>query len=185
MSISEPSEPNWITASERVPVSAAAARLPREPGLYAFFVDDPRHLPEPFGSMLAARADRHLLYIGQASGSLYERVWEQECRHRKPGTLFRSVGVVLGYVSPSGGPNFEFMPDHKDRIAAWMAGHLAVAWTTRFVHMCCEEKAAIRRHQPLLNLRYNPQRSADLIRLRARSRRVSRVEDLAARKPEV
>ncbi len=166
-----------------MPVSGAAAKLPREPGLYAFFVDDPRCLPDPFGSMLAARSDRHLLYVGQASRSLYKRVWEQECRHRGPGTCFRSVGVMLGYVSPLGGRNFEFAPDDKVRIAAWMAGHLAVAWTTQFADMFREEKAAIRQHQPLLNLNHNPQASAHLRRLRALSRKVSGIGN-SARTPE-
>lgn len=70
--------PDWVLSAKRVPVRGVVDLLPRAPGFYAVFIDDPGRLPNPFGKIAAARANPHLLYIGQASGSLYQRVWMQE-----------------------------------------------------------------------------------------------------------
>ena len=165
------SESDWVLSANRVSASAAAEALPRSPGLYAVFVDDPDRLPDPFGPELAARANPHLLYIGRASGSLYQRVWVQEFQHKSPGTFFRSVGVMLGYVTPTGGKNFEFAVEHKAQIAAWIARHLAVVWTVAVQDLNGNERAAIARHCPLLNLNHNPKKIAHLSALRAASKR--------------
>jgi hypothetical protein len=84
-------------------VALAKTLIPEEPGLYAIHVDAPGNLPPRFAEKLSCRPNQTLLYIGKAGKNLRKRVWEQECQHLSPGTFFRSVGVMLGYVSPAGG----------------------------------------------------------------------------------
>ena len=167
----EASGSDWVLSSRRVAASYAGDALPQSPGLYAVFVDDPGRLPKSFGRELAARSNPHLLYVGQASVSLHDRVWEAEFQHKSPGTFFRSVGVTLGYVSPKGGKNFEFAAPDKALITNWIKRHLEVAWTTTVQKLNDQEKAAIRRHCPLLNLKDNPKKLPLLTALRATSRR--------------
>lgn len=167
----EITEPDWVLNAKRVPVRGVADLLPRAPGLYAVFIDDPGCLPDPFEEIAATRTNPHLLYVGQASGSLYQRVWVEELQHRSPGTFFRSIGVMLGYISPKGGRIFAFAPRDKCAISAWIAEHLAVAWTVAVRYMNAEERGAILRHCPLLNITHNPKRIAQLRELRAISQR--------------
>jgi hypothetical protein len=115
----------WAIACKPVAIREALTELPKTPGIYVICVDFPATLPEPFRSILAKRTPQTLIYIGQASKSLYKRVWEEECLHKSPGTFFRSVGVMLGYVSPSGGKNFEFQKPDKEAITKWILRHLS------------------------------------------------------------
>lgn len=163
--------PDWVLSAKRVPVCGVADFLPRVPGLYAVFIDDPCRLPDPFREIAEARAIPHLLYIGQASKSLYRRVWIQEFQHKGPGTFFRSTGVMLGYVSPTGGRHFAFTPPDKSGITAWIAEHLAVAWTVSVQNTNGEEHDAILQHCPLLNIKRNPRKIVHLEKLRAISQR--------------
>lgn len=83
---------------------------------------------------------------------------------------------MLGYESPKGGKNFAFTPSDKFTIAAWIAEHLTVAWTVAVRRMDdkerrAEERGAILRHCPLLNIMHNPKKIAQLRKLRAISQR--------------
>ena len=163
----------WAIACKPVAIREALTELPETPSIYLICVDFPATLPEPFRSILAKRTHQTLIYIGQASKSLYKRVWEEECLHKSPGTFFRSVGVMLGYVSPSGGKNFEFQKADKEAITKWILRHLSVAWNTTIdgAAIGSAEKALIGRMCPLLNITHNPQRLPLLLELRARSKR--------------
>ena len=165
-------ETDWVTTCRRVPIAEAATMLPNEPGIYAIFIDHPDSLPEPFRSLLAKRANQSLIYVGQASKNLRTRVSKQECLHQRPGTFFRSIGVVLGRISPSGGKNFEFSEGDKASVTNWIKQHLSVGWTTAIedVDIDHQEKTLIKQECPLLNLKHNPQRLLQLRELRSLSR---------------
>jgi hypothetical protein len=153
-------------------------KLPKKPGIYAIFVDHPASLPQ-FGSILAKRDNPNLIYVGQASKNLRTRVWKQDCHHRGPGSFFRSVGVILGYVSPCGGKNFKFADEDKSAVIGWIKQHLSVGWTTAIEKAAIdhEEKELIQQSCPLLNLKHNPKCLLCLRALRARSQRGSSKED--------
>lgn len=161
----------WLNGCERIGASKVAVELPQRPGIYAIFVDNPASIPQPFRSALEKRSNPNLLYIGQASVSLHKRVWEQEFLHKSPGTFFRSVGVMLGYVSPSGGRNFKFAEPDKDSISRWVVENLSVGWTiVNDQHKIdASEEALIQQFCPLLNIKGNPLKLEFLSELRARS----------------
>jgi hypothetical protein len=163
---------DWVKTCERVAVSEAATRLPEKPGIYAIFIDHPDSLPEPFRSCLEKRGNQNLIYVGQAAKNLRTRVWKQECLHQKPGSFFRSVGVILGYISSRGGKNFEFDDEDKVKVIEWIKQHLSVGWTTGIEGATIDhaEMTLINQSCPLLNLKHNPQRLSRLRKLRSRSR---------------
>jgi hypothetical protein len=164
--------PDWIGAEKAIPVSQAEHLLPDDPGKYAFFIKDLQHLPAPFACEAETRPLPNLIYIGKADVSLRQRVWHEECQHRRPGTFFRSVGAMLGFISPKGGRNYEFAPPDKQLIVEWIASRLGVAWEAESVassHYDAEQ-TLIRRFTPLLNLQGNPRKFAELSLLRARCR---------------
>jgi hypothetical protein len=163
---------SWVQFERAIPVRDVAARLPHSPGKYAFFADEVGRLPEPFSQEAMTRPVPALLYIGKADVSLVQRVWLEECQHRRPGTFFRSVGAMLGYRSPKGGRNYEFAPDDKQRVIEWIAGNLRVAWQAGALDRSHRigEQVLINRFPPLLNLQGNPRKFAELSRLRAACR---------------
>ena len=165
---------NDLLTKRRVPARQAMAELPPRPGLYAVFADDPISLPHSFRENLATRDGSGLLYIGQASISLLDRVWNQECHHKKPGTFFRSIGVMLGYVAVVGGANYKFSASDKAKITAWILNKLSISWTELPTDaLDCSEKDLIRKMCPILNYTHNPRSFPHLAELRAISRKVS------------
>jgi hypothetical protein len=164
---------SWVSIENAIPARNADRCLPRESGKYAFFVMTTDRLPALFREEAMRRPDPRLLYIGKADRSLFQRVWRQECQHRSPGTFFRSVGAMLGYLSPKGGKNFEFSPEDKTAIIDWIAENLSVAWSTEPAdgEHCESEKALIETFQPVLNIAGIKPGFAELKRLRAICRR--------------
>jgi hypothetical protein len=160
---------DWLRLERAVPVRKAVLLLPSEPGKYAFFVNSLADLPEAFRVEANTRFAPQLLYVGKADKSLLVRVWEQECQHKRPGTFFRSVGAMLGYMSPQGGKNFEFARDDKTRVIEWIASRLLVAWgvTPAPGSHLITERALIKQHAPLLNIASNPKKFRELQLLRA------------------
>src|SRR4051812_37243154 len=112
-------------AGKLFPVVTAHTVVPAEPGFYAIFVDEPESLPSPFDRYLREKNSR-LIYTGVASRSLYERLIEQDLRHREASTFFRGIGAILGYRPPSGSlvgkgnqNNYEFSTADTATIDAW------------------------------------------------------------------
>ncbi len=160
---------DWDWFDRAIPVMDAEAVLPDSPGKYAFLVEDIDRLPEAFSLEARTRPHPGLIYIGKADVGLKQRVWHEECRHRRPGTFFRSVGAMLGLTSPKGGRNYEFAPDDKRFVIEWIARNLKVVWRVEEAagsHFDGEQ-ALIRRFTPLLNLQGNPRKFDELSRLRA------------------
>jgi len=160
---------DWIRFDSAVPVFDAEPLLPNVPGKYAFFVEELERLPETFACEARTRAQPKLMYIGKADASLAQRVWHEECQHRRPGTFFRSIGAMLGCRSPKGGRNYEFAPGDKQFVIEWIAENLKVVWQTESSagSHYDDEQALIRQLAPLLNLQGNPRKFAELSRLRA------------------
>lgn len=158
----------WIEEADSVLISACEPVLPHTSGLYAFYLNADTPLHPAFREKLSACPHPSRLYIGKASSNLHARIWEQECQHRRPGTFFRSVGVMLGHVSPTGGRNFRFSTNDHQATIAWIRDSLSVAWLTMppagIGHI---ETQLIHRHMPLLNIQHNPAQFPLLSRLRA------------------
>ena len=142
------------------------------PGLYCIKLAPNGDLPESF----AAKLQRHrIIYIGQASTSLYERFWKQELNAIGHGTFFRSIGAVLGFLPPKGSlkgkftRNYTFSPKDEAAIKAWLQKNVVVN--------CCEcdveemdsrEEELIRSVRPLLNIAKNPASLPELASARSR-----------------
>jgi hypothetical protein len=163
---------SWICLEQALLVSQAEHSLPVRPGKYAFFCENLNDLPPLFLREAKSRPFPQLLYIGKADVSLKQRVWFEECQHRRPGTFFRSVGAMLGYCSPDGGKNYRFAADDQARLIRWIANKLRVAWSVEAVDgsHAASERNLIARYAPLLNLQNNPKKFDELERLRAKCR---------------
>jgi ADP-ribosyl-[dinitrogen reductase] hydrolase len=156
------------------------AQAPDVPGLYAIFVDAAESLPAPFGKLLAKR-DTTLIYLGKAGDSLRKRLGEEDLRHKRAATFFRSLGAVLGYWPPEGSlanaknqDNYRFSPQDTTAIAAWIDAHLRVRWLilpkaeteafeTQLIGQLC----------PLLNLKDNPKALPELRALRQTCKQIA------------
>jgi len=162
---------SWLCWDQAVRVSGAEHMLPVRPGKYAFFCEDLNDLPSLFLKEAKSRPPP-LLYIGKADVSLKQRVWFEECQHRRPGTFFRSVGAMLGYRSPKGGKNYRFAADDQAQVIRWIANKLRVAWSAEEIDgsHAASERDLIIRYAPLLNLQNNPKKFDELERLRAKCR---------------
>lgn len=141
----------------------AVAQAPDAPGLYAIFVDDTTALPAPFDDLLASRSSA-LIYLGKAGDSLRKRLGEEELRHKRAATFFRSLGAVLGYQPPPGSlsgaknqRNYRFSADDTAAITAWIDAHLRVRWLALpKAETESYEPQLIAALRPLLNLKGNP-----------------------------
>ena len=168
------------TGAPLVPAPQAMSVAPDAPGLYAIFVDSATSLPDPFGAILAGR-DTTLIYLGKAGGSLRRRLCEEELRHRRRATFFRSLGAALGYRPVPGslagrknGKNYTFSPADTAALVAWSDARLSVRWVA-LPKATAEawEPALIAHLRPLLNLTGNPARLRELEALREECRRVA------------
>lgn len=159
--------------AEIYPVAMAHNVVPAKPGFYSIFVDNAENVPKPFNQILCEKKTQ-LLYIGVASVSLYERLIEQDLRHKSPSTFFRGIGAILGFRPPVGSlvgkgnqNNYKFSLSDTTAIDDWNRNHLSVRFivadTAAFPHA---EKWAIVRNCPILNTVHNPGRVKELAELR-------------------
>jgi hypothetical protein len=142
-------------------------------------------LPVQFGERLSARSSR-LIYIGIATTSLLRRLGEQDLRHRRPSTFFRSIGAVLNFRPPVGSlvgkrdqNTFTFSPSDTAAIIEWINTHLAVRGHQVSPAPASADATAIRMHRPLLNIKPNPERLAELVELREECRQIARTAAMA------
>jgi len=174
-------------ATEALDDFAAALRVPkaihlvdRKPGLYSIFIDDPKLITECFSSRLIQRKT-NLLYVGSAKDSLYRRLIEQELRHKRPATFFRSIGAVLGFrpapgslAGKSNKANFRFSKSDTEQIIRWIDAHLLVRWLPiAFDELVSVEPMVIRELRPLFNARENPDTCKELADLRKLCRKIA------------
>lgn len=135
-------------------------RVPDVPGLYCIKLRKEVHLPSKIGKI---RKDG-IIYIGQASGSLKKRLWEEELNHKRSATFFRSIGALLGYLPPKGSlvgkrntGNFKFSEMDTESIRNWMRQSLLINFIAMDPAMIDEtEVALIKKYCPLVNIKHNP-----------------------------
>jgi len=150
--------------------SAREARLhvPDTPGFYVIFVDSADALPPRFGKTLRDQ-ETELIYLGIATKSLLTRLVEQDLRHRRSSTFFRSIGAVLGFKPPAAslhGRNYKFSKTDTEAIITWIDEHLSVGWTCAIPASKKAEGQVIGLLRPLLNIIHNPTASPELQALR-------------------
>jgi hypothetical protein len=158
----------------------AVTHAPDVPGLYAIYVDRVDALSPPFRAMLESRRTT-LIYLGKASHSLSRRLGQEELRHRRAATFFRSLGAVLGYRPPPGSlahrknqRNYRFSDADTAAIIAWLDAHLQVRWVALpRAETEAYEPRLIAALCPLLNLKDNPAPQPELIALRDTCRRIA------------
>jgi hypothetical protein len=163
-----------------LPVPTAIRLVDDQPGLYAIFVDDPKSLSEPFASKLIRRGS-HLLYVGRAKDSLSARLIDQELRHKRAATFFRSIGAILGFRPQMGSlrdktnqRNYRFSKSDTSQIVTWVDKHLLVSWLPMDIADLAQiEPEVIHDLRPLLNTTHNPDCCAELARLRDLCRRIA------------
>ena len=154
---------NKLLNAAKLDASEAAEGLPAEPGLYAMFVAEPAAFPEPYRRLLRAR-QTDLVYIGRAKESLRDRAYDEEMRHRRPATFFRSLGAVLGYLPLPGTllgranqRNYRFSRGDTVRIMSWIDQHVRVSvLALPALELLDVEPGLIAAAQPLLNIQHNP-----------------------------
>ena len=161
-------------------VDEAIQQSPQKAGYYSIWIDTPDSLPEPFATELKTRGN-NLLYVGIASKSLYSRLIEQELRHKKPATFFRSLGAVLNYKPPMGSlankrnqNNYRFSHADTQEIKEWIKDHLRVLYVECDSIELNFEKSIIEESTPLFNSSHNPQKSERLSALRSECREIAR-----------
>jgi len=136
--------------------------VPDESGLYCIRIKDYNSLPEPFNQILYQR-NHNIIYIGIATDSLKRRFLNQELRAKGHGTLFRSIGSVLGYrpkkgslVNKSNKRNYRFLKDDEAKIISWIDINLTANWIEYTGDFEMIEESLIRKYLPLLNIKKNP-----------------------------
>ena len=162
---------------ELISLDRARNEIPKCQGLYSIFVDSADSVPSPFKEELKERNTK-LLYLGQASKSLEDRLVKQDLEGGTS-TFFRGIGAILGYRPPRGSlrgksnqNNYRFSPRDKKKIMEWISLHLRARW--------CEcdpnqlEQPSIERRAPLLNTTYNPRPFLPLATLREECRKYAR-----------
>ena len=155
------------------------AKIPKRSGLYAIFIKDKKSLPESFAGYLA-QADTNLIYIGKASQSLHERLYEQDLRHKSPSTFFRSIGAILSYrpavgslVKKRNQNNYKFTKEDTEKIIDWIDENLYVSWQaigqpSKF------EKKLIKQLCPIINIKHNPKKLEELVAFRKKCLDIAR-----------
>ena len=151
------------------------------PGVYAIFVDTLEALPTIYRDELKLRNTK-LIYIGKAEKTLIGRCVEEELRHKRAATFFRSVGAMLGYLPLAGSlagkrnqNNYRFSAGDTAKIIQWMEDHLkATAVPMQAEEVVAVERAIIPIAKPLLNIAGNPSKFAPLSAARDRCRVIAR-----------
>lgn len=135
--------------------------FPDHPGLYAIRVKDSAMLPKAFRNELVKRNET-LLYIGIATKSIKERLWEEELHAQRHGTFFRTIGSTLGFLPPKnslkkGQCNFRFHHEDNQIIIKWIEDNLLINFIECDKNIDYIEKNIIKEIKPIMNIQNNPQ----------------------------
>ena len=151
--------------------SLSADAIPNESGIYCIKLSENYTLPPKYGKI---REDR-IIYIGIASKSLRERLWEEELNHKRAATFFRSIGAMLDYLPPKGSlygkktRNYKFSLEDTDKIQKWMKKWLRVNFIkVENSEIDNIEDSLIKKYTPLVNISKNPKASEELKKARQR-----------------
>ena len=155
------SSENLFDFSKYVPISQLCnSKNLSSAGLYCIRLAAGKSLPDNYAPYLK---EHRIIYIGQSSVPLYERLWKQELNAEGHGTFFRSIGAMLGYLPPKGSllgketRNYKFGPDDELLIKKWMEDNLVVnCISLEKEHLDELEQNYIIQYRPLLNIKHNP-----------------------------
>lgn len=164
-------EEELIKGNFKSVTSLSADAIPNESGIYCIKLREGSTLPSKFGKI---REDR-IIYIGIASKSLRERLWEEELNHKRAATFFRSIGAMLDYLPPKGSlygkktRNYKFSLEDTDKIQKWMKQWLRVNFIkVENSEIDNIEDSLIKKYTPLVNISKNPKASEELKKARQR-----------------
>jgi hypothetical protein len=119
-----------LLTARPVSVGAAAAVLPRGPGVYAWW-GLPSALPDFPGLANDAVPTLRLLYVGRAV-SLRGRIVRTHLRRSADSTLRRTLAGLLmpaeGYRTTWKNDAVVLLPDDEARLTAWMRRELRLTW---------------------------------------------------------
>jgi len=156
------------------------AELPHDKtGLYSIRLASNSILPEKYQKILDKR-EHKIIYIGKAQGqSLFNRL-QQELRATGPGTFFRSIGAVLGFLPSLGSlkgkknqNNYKFSNDDKKKIIDWINENLEISWIKYDGDFSIEQRL-IQKYYPLLNDSHNPLVLSELREDKDKCRKIAR-----------
>lgn len=157
----------------------SALDFPSASGIYVIKIRNIKKLPQVFRKVLQERK-HNILYIGISKDSLKKRLWGDELHLKRPGTFFRSLGAVLGYLPESGSlkerenkRNYKFSEHDSAEIIGWIEDNLEVNFVAHSDNLEEIERSLIAKYLPLLNLDKNPVKLDELIRLRRRCETVA------------
>lgn len=169
-----------ITEVEYHIASGVDSKMPNDKtGLYSIRLSPNSILPEKYQKILTKR-EHKIIYIGKAEGqSLFDRL-QQELRATGPGTFFRSIGAVLGFLPPYGSlinkknqNNYKFSKEDKLKIVEWINSNLEIGWINYSGNFSVE-KQLIQMYCPLLNDAHNPMALNELREDKNKCREVAR-----------
>jgi hypothetical protein len=156
--------------------------VPNHSGQYCDRGIDIVDLPLPYREAILTR-NHNIMYIGIATKSLKTRFLGQELRAKGHGTLFRSIGAMLGYLPTKGSlvgkvncRNFKFSIDNSRQIIEWINKNLIVNWIAFEGDFEALETTLIAQYRPLLNIDKNPEALALLRHARAECVRIANLE---------
>jgi GIY-YIG catalytic domain-containing protein len=161
------------------PANSAVGHVPDSPGYYSIFIDQASSLPDHFNTKIA-NSGSLLLYIGNSTSSVHERLLMQDLYGKSNSTFFRGIGAILGYRPPYASlankvnqNNYKFSEENCRKIREWNEQHLSISWfetrpSTR------TEMLLIKRSLPLINSVHNPTRDPNLADLREECTKIAR-----------
>lgn len=159
-------------------VNESTQTVPKQPGLYAIFIREPKKLPDQFKKLLTLQNTK-LIYVGKASIDLHKRLIKQDLKHQGPSTFFRSLGAVLGYRPPFGSlrninnkNNYKFNREDTKKIITWIDNNLCVSWYELDRPETIEPNI-IKHLKPAFNLKYNPNAITELYILRSECKKIA------------
>ncbi len=147
-------------------------------GIYCIRLKEESKLPRKYQTILESRGAK-IIYIGKAEKTIRQRL-EQELEHKSPGTFFRSIGCVLGYLPIKGHligrvnqNNFKFSKNDTEEIINWLEENTEVSIVAFEGKLDLMEGKLIEKHTPLLNINKNPLRLEELINDRNRCKKIA------------
>jgi len=148
-------------------------------GFYCIKLKDNSKLSDRYQSILDKRTHK-FIYIGKAEGQTLRERLAQELELKKPGTFFRSIGCVLGYLPKKGHlkgksnqNNFKFSKTDKKEIINWLKNNVELS-IVKFEGDFSIESELIKKYCPLLNDTHNPMKLQELKDDKDKCRKIAR-----------
>lgn len=148
-------------------------------GFYCLKLKKYSKLPDRYQLILDKRKYKYL-YIGKAEGQTLRDRLGQEIEHKSPGTFFRSIGCVLGYLPIKGHlkgrsnqNNYKFSAPDTSEIVKWLISNVEIS-IVEYSGSFEIEKEFIKKYCPLLNDTHNPMKLQELKDDKDKCRRIAR-----------